>query len=107
MIPCICINDKNKPQQIPESRWVKEGEEYNIIYATYSIPSKTLGFYLQELELNESCEPYEFYKSNRFAVSEENLEKLIDFIRDCNETAFSVSDLMKEILLERDVVPGK
>lgn len=107
MIPCICINDKNKPKEIPDNRWVKEGEEYNIIYATYSIPSKTLGFYLHELELNESCEPYEFYKSNRFAVSEENLERLIDFIRDCNETAFSVSDLMKEILLERDVVSGK
>lgn len=100
MIPCMCIDDKNRPSQIPLEKWVKKGEQYHVTYTAYCIPSKELGVYLDELSLDDCCLPYEYYALRRFAFTEENLLKLIELIKDCNDTAFSMDELLKQTQLE-------
>jgi nuclear transport factor 2 (NTF2) superfamily protein len=100
MIPCICINDKNRPKEIPVNKWIKEGQEYHVIYTVWSIPSNTLGLHLDEIWLDDCCPPYEFFKADRFAFTEENLKLLIELIKDCNDTDFSMDELLKQTTLE-------
>jgi nuclear transport factor 2 (NTF2) superfamily protein len=103
MIPCICINDSDKPKEIPQDKWPKKGDEYHVIYTIWSVTSNTLGFYLYELELNESCSPYEMYKSDRFAFTRENLDKLMELIKDCNDTALSVNEVLEQVKVQDGV----
>jgi hypothetical protein len=64
----LCINDQNKPAQIPQEQWVKAGKQYTVtqIIALPLQPGKT-GFLLKEVSLSPECFPYEFYSSERFA----------------------------------------
>lgn len=96
MIKCICINDKNRPSKIPQKKWIKEGEEYTIIFTLIVLPQKTLAVQLDEIDLDESCMPYEFFLANRFAFTEEDLYKLIAFIEECNHVNLSIKDLLKQ-----------
>jgi hypothetical protein len=96
MVKCICINDKNRPSKIPQNKWVKEGEEYTIIFTLIVLPQKTLAVQLEEIDLDKSCMPYEFFLANRFAFTKEELEKLIAFIEECNDISLSIKDLLKQ-----------
>ena len=96
MINCICINDKNKPKEIPEHKWVKEGEEYTIIFAIVVLPQRKIGFQLEEIMLDESCHPYEYFLAERFALRQEDIERLIQFIYECTQINISVKELIKE-----------
>jgi hypothetical protein len=96
MVKCICINDKNRPSKIPQTKWLKEGEEYTIIFTLIVLPQKTLAVQLEEIDLDESCNPYEFFLANRFAFTKEELEKLIGFIEECNQVSLSIKDLLKQ-----------
>jgi hypothetical protein len=60
------------------------------------LPQKTLAVQLEEIDLDESCMPYEFFLANRFAFTQEELEKLIDFIQECTQINMSIKELMKQ-----------
>jgi hypothetical protein len=63
----VCINDKNKPKQIPFNKWIKEGEQYTVIFATpLNIQKNKLGYQLKEIDLDKSCFPYHYFDSSRF-----------------------------------------
>ncbi len=96
MIKCICVDDKNRPNKVPPHKWVKEGEEYTIIFTLIVLPQKTLAVQLEEIDLDESCMPYEFFLANRFAFTQEELDKLIAFIEECNHVSLSIKDLLKQ-----------
>lgn len=96
MVKCTCINDKNRPSKIPQEKWLKEGQEYTIIFTLIVLPQKTLAVQLDELDLDESCMPYEFFLANRFAFTQEELQKLIAFIEECNHVSLSIKDLLKQ-----------
>ena len=100
MVPCICIDDTKKPNEIPQDKWVKKGEQYHVIYTAYCIPSKEVGVYLDELSLDDCCLPYEYYALRRFAFTKEALEQLIELIKNCNDTSFSMDELLKQTQLE-------
>jgi hypothetical protein len=100
MVECVCINSKNRPKEIPMNKWVKEGETYTVIYTVTVLPQKQLAFHLSEIELDESNLPYEYFLANRFAFTEENLLKLIELIKDCSDTDFSMEELLKQTQLE-------
>lgn len=97
MIKCLCIDDKNKPTQIPNEKWLEKGREYTLLFSMTVLPQKQLAFQLNEIELDDSCSPYTWFLANRFAFRQEDLDKLIEFIQDCNKITFSVNELMKEI----------
>ena len=73
----ICINDLDKPVQIPQNKWAKKGEVYTVIYASnMTVQVNKLGFVLKEITLDESCFPYEYFDAERFAVVEANKSKV-------------------------------
>lgn len=60
------------------------------------LPQKTLAVQLEEIDLDESCMPYEFFLANRFAFTKDELEKLIGFIEECTQVNISIKELMKQ-----------
>jgi hypothetical protein len=92
----MCIDDKNRPSKVPESKWVKKGQEYTVIFTLIVLPQKTLAVQLDEIDLDESCSPYSFFLAKRFAFREEDLQRLIEFIKECTEVNISIKELMKQ-----------
>ena len=96
----ICINDKNKPKEIPQSLWVKEQELYHILMIKYSIPSKTMAYSLEEIELDESCAPYEVFDHKRFAIHQDDIDEFKQLAEDCTElNGIEIEELTKELEL--------
>lgn len=84
-IPCICIDDKNRPVEIPVSKWVKDGVEYHITHVYHQHQQKGIkGVELLEFDISD-CVPYNCYRLDRFAFTEENLLKLIELMQQCTE----------------------
>jgi hypothetical protein len=96
MIKCVCIDDKNRPSKIPESKWIKEGTEYTLAFAIVVLPQRQLAFQLQEIDLDESCSPFTYFLANRFAFNINDLAKLNEFVKECTNVNLSVKELMKE-----------
>jgi len=96
MIKCVCINDKDKPSKIPQNKWLEEGREYTLAFSMTVLPQKQLAFQVQEIDLDDSCSPYTWFLASRFSFKKEDLAKLIEFIKECNQITFSVNELMKE-----------
>ena len=99
MCRVICINDKERPVEIPINKWVKENNEYNVSWVFYSIPSKTMAFDLEEIHLDESCKPYGYFSAHRFAIHKDDLEKFEQLVKDCTEfnDLEEIEELIKEI----------
>jgi len=97
MIKCLCVDDINKPSQIPQEKWLKKGKEYTILFSMTVLPQKQLAFQLYEIDLDDSCSPYTWFLASRFAFREGDLEALIAFIQECNRINFSINELKKEI----------
>lgn len=101
MIKCICINDKNKPKEIPKKKWPEKGKEYTVIFTIVVLPQRRLAFQLEEIDLDESCFPYEYFLAERFAMTKEDFDKLPEFLKECGQTNLSIQELMKETHVER------
>lgn len=79
-----CINDKGRPNEIPISKWIKQGEVYTVLKAMKcNSQGGLLGFELEEIDL-KGCEPYLYFAANRFKpvvdnpkLEEELLEEII------------------------------
>lgn len=102
MIECICIDDSNKPKEIPAKKWINKDKKYHIIFTTTAMPQKILAVELSEICLDESCAPYEYFDAKRFGLTYENLIKLNQLIKDCSDIDFSIEELMNQTeLVER------
>jgi len=98
MVKAICINDESRPTQIPESEWVKKGEEYNIVWVYIIRNEKQNGIQgcdLAEITLDESNHPYLHFQLSRFAI--EDIEALKQLASDCSGLDMSIiEELIKE-----------
>lgn len=64
----ICINDSNKPNEIPNSQWVKKGSIYTVTKVSRMlIQGGIIGFELAEINL-DGCAPYKYYSAERFGI---------------------------------------
>ena len=64
----ICINDKDRPDGIPLSKWIKESEVYTVTEVTrMRIQGGKLGFKLAEVNIDD-CFPYQYFDASRFAL---------------------------------------
>jgi len=97
MIEALCIDSSNKPKEIPLGKWIQKGYIYHITHVYYHKEQGIQGCDLKEVHLGEESKPYETYRLNRFAVTKDNLLKLIEMIKDCSElNDFDVQELIKE-----------
>lgn len=97
MVACICIDDSKKPNIIPKSKWIINGDKYHITHVYYHPNQGISGVSLYEKPLDESCQPYETFKLSRFAIDIKDLESLIELIKDCTELDnVDVHALLKE-----------
>ena len=67
----MCINDKNRPQEIPANKWVVNGEVYTLIAVQPLLSSNSMGFELAEIQLGEDCFPYHYFNPERFVPVEQ------------------------------------
>jgi hypothetical protein len=67
----MCINDKNRPQEIPANKWLVNGEVYTLIGVQPLLSSNSMGFELAEIQLGEECFPYHYFNPDRFVPVEE------------------------------------
>jgi hypothetical protein len=64
----ICTNALNKPKQIPDNKWITEGEIYTVIgLVRLNLQANKVGLVLEEITLDESCFPYHYFDADRFA----------------------------------------
>jgi hypothetical protein len=85
----VCINDSDKPEDIPSSKWVKKDQIYTVIEVSkMRMQGNKLGFKLAEINL-DSCFPYQYFASSRFMPLlrikdmsiEETLERLLEEVK--------------------------
>jgi hypothetical protein len=95
MIPCYCINDSDKPEEIPTSQWIKKGEKYHVTHVyNQLLQNNQFGVLLKEVNL-KGCAPYNCYLITRFVFLEKDLEMLKIMIKACGELdSIDVSELM-------------
>lgn len=84
MARAICINDKNKPKEIPSNKWIKAEKEYHIIYVYWHPNQGVQGVDLKEISLM-GCEPYETFKLDRFAIHKDDIDKFIELCKNCTD----------------------
>ena len=98
MIKTLCINAEGKPKEIPQSKWLEKDKEYHIIKITvHKNQDNIQGCELAEISLDESCAPYEYYKLDRFAISKDDLEALIELMKLSSElNNVEIGELIKE-----------
>lgn len=90
-LKCICIDDTNRPNEVPLTRWIKKGEKYTIIQIDYmNMQNKIIGVKLAEID-NDDLHPYQYFRGSRFAVSENDLIEL-------NIENVDISDLEKQLV---------
>lgn len=82
-VPCLCINNKNKPNEILADNWINEGTEYTINYVYYHVNQGIQGVTLNEVQTN-SLE-YTSYRLDRFAFTQDGLNQLIELMKECTE----------------------
>lgn len=83
----ICINDKNKPPEIPIENWCSNGDLYHVSeISVMARQSNVLGYKLVEISLPQNCK-YQKYLATRFApASEDDLkffEELSQMLKEC------------------------
>ena len=98
-IKVICIDDKNRPNEVPLNRWIKEGEAYHIIQIDkLNAQGGIYGCKLAEID-NDDLAPYQYFRLTRFAVpmTIQDEEEVLDQI--------DISEL--EEVLEKERKPEK
>jgi hypothetical protein len=71
-MPVVCINDSNKPAEIPVNKWVIKNEIYTVVKIINTMDNKK-GFILKELPLGEDTFPYDSFNPMRFVPATELL----------------------------------
>ena len=100
-IRCVCINDSNKPVEIPPKKWIKKDQEYHITHIYYHVQQGLQGVELAEIELTDECFPYQSFALNRFGIYKEDMEKFMQMLKDCTDlNGIEISNLIEELSLE-------
>jgi hypothetical protein len=84
----VCVNDSNRPDGIPTSKWVKKGEIYTVIVVgRLMLQNGCMGFKLKQINIDD-CFPYQFFSAERFRMltvnplwAEDVLSKIIEEVK--------------------------
>ena len=103
-VRAVCINDKDRPKEIPVEKWIKEGEVYHIKHV-YNMAKQgmILGVSLWEINL-KGCDPYNAFRMSRFAIDINDLEKLMELMKACSDLSDFTDDKLKELIKDTELV---
>ena len=77
-VNCIAINDTERPNEVPTSRWIEKDKEYTIIQLDYmNTQSRILGVKLAEIN-NDDLFPWTHFRLSRFAINVDDLYQLFN-----------------------------
>ena len=98
-IKVICIDDANKPKEIPQEKWVIKGETYHISHIFKQLLQPGIqGVELVEFDISMH-EPYNCYRLTRFAFRPEDISKFVEMMNDCaNLNDIDIQKLTKELI---------
>lgn len=97
MIECVCIDAGSKPKEVHLGQWLQQGFKYHITHVYYQPKQGIQGCALKEVRLGKESAPYETYRLSRFAVTKDNLDKLMQMMKDCSElNDFDITELIRE-----------
>lgn len=104
-IKCICLDDKNRPSEIPVEKWVKENEIYHITWIFKQLNQPGIkGVELAEFDIS-SCEPYNCYRLSRFGISVDDLERFKALCQDSNNiNKIEVSSFVEKLIEEGNLI---
>jgi hypothetical protein len=72
-----CIDDKNRPNEIPTSHWVKKKQTYTIRKIMLMKQQGGIaGVKLEEIN-NDAYFPWTYFRLDRFGLTKEQIEKMI------------------------------
>ena len=86
----ICLDDSNRPNEIPITRWIKKGKCYNIHKVTRLLTQNVLGVKLKEIN-NDDLMPWSYFLASRFIP--------VDLIDNIN--------IKTELILEKAIKDGE
>jgi hypothetical protein len=82
-IDCICIDNSNKPEDIPLSKWLIERQEYKINHVhEMTRQGNIIGVEIVGLDLSD-YPPYNCFRLTRFAVHSSDIHKLVRMVEEC------------------------
>jgi hypothetical protein len=67
------------------------------MFAQFIRPQKQLAVQLVEIDLDESCAPFEYFLAKRFAIKKQDLDDLHQLIYDSYHVRESIEELTKQI----------
>jgi len=78
----IAEDISNRPNEIPISKWLTKGQEYNVVSTIKcNTQGGEYGYVLEEIDLT-GCEPYICFATRRFRIptpdKKEEIEKLME-----------------------------
>jgi hypothetical protein len=77
MISVICIDDSNRPNEVPITRWLELHQEYTIIKVMImKVQGGLAGVKLEEIN-NDDLFPWTYFRADRFGQTEEQLMEYI------------------------------
>lgn len=68
-IPVICIDDRNRPHDVPTSKWPVKGGTYTVTGFYNMLVQGMEGVSLAEMDISD-CHPYKYYLASRFAPAD-------------------------------------
>ena len=95
MINCICIDDSNRPLEIPANKWPIKDKEYHITWIYFHAGQNISGVDLAEFKLDENNMPFRSYKLERFAIQKKDLEALLELMKICS-TKIDINKAIEE-----------
>lgn len=105
MVEVMCINDRNKPKEIPSEKWVKERNLYTITHLYWHPDQKVMSCKLRELNIDEGYEPYNAFMLKRFAILQADLEKFRELAEACSDlNNVDLDEMIEELFGEELVV---
>jgi len=78
MFEVVCIDDSQRPNDIPTSKWIIKGNDYTVTKVSrMNVQGGILGYQLAEVSL-KGCAPYLFYAASRFKIKEIQPNKAVE-----------------------------
>ena len=99
MCRVICIDDANRPKEIPKKKWITKKQEYTVIWITvHPLQEGIQGIQLAEISLDDDCHPYSSYRMSRFAIHKDDIEEFKQLMKDCS----GMDDVVIEELIKKE-----